>query len=133
MIRVLIADDQPLVRSGLRSILDREEDIKVVDEVGNGLDAVHSAVRTRPDVVLMDVRMPTMDGLTATEQILNGTGAAPRVIILTTFDLDEYIHAGLRAGACGFILKDTEPDALVRAVRTPSTGTPCSPLQLLVG
>ncbi len=122
MIRVLIADDQALVRRGLRSILEREEDIKVVDEVGNGLDAVHSASRLRPDVVLMDVRMPVMDGLTATEQILSGPGAAHRVIILTTFDVDEYIHAGLRAGACGFLLKDTEPDALVRAVRSAFDG-----------
>lgn len=122
MIGVLIADDQPLVRSGLRTILDRETDVEVVAEAGTGLEAVAEAHRTRPDVVLMDIRMPGMDGLSATERLVGGPEPVPRVIILTTFDLDEYVHAGLRAGACGFILKDSEPEVLVRAVRAAAEG-----------
>ncbi len=128
MIRVLIADDQPLIRSGLRSVLEREPDIEVVAEAGDGHAAVAGAQKSRPDVVLMDIRMPGMDGLTATTRILqpapypDATAPRPKIIILTTFELDEYIHAGLKAGASGFILKDTEPEALVDAVRAAHEG-----------
>ncbi|MDQ6873743.1 MAG: response regulator transcription factor [Actinomycetota bacterium] len=128
MIRVLIADDQPLIRSGLRSILEREPDIEVVAEACDGTTAVASARQSRPDVVLMDIRMPGMDGVTATTRILEheahhpATAPPPKIIILTTFELDEYIHAGLKAGASGFILKDTEPLALVQAVRAAHDG-----------
>ncbi len=127
MIRIVIADDQPLIRSGLRSILERESDLAVVAEAGDGATAVTSARQHRPDVVLMDIRMPGMDGLTATTKILV-TGpqplaaSPPKIIILTTFELDEYIHAGLKAGASGFILKDAEPQALVDAVRAAHNG-----------
>lgn len=127
MIRVLIADDQPLIRQGLRAILEREPDIDVVGEAGDGIAAVAGALQCRPDVVLMDIRMPGMDGVTATSRILHGPdqhaiAPPPKIIILTTFELDEYIHAGLKAGACGFILKDTEPEALVHAVRAAHAG-----------
>lgn len=127
MIRIVIADDQPLIRSGLRSILERESDLAVVAEASDGAAAVTSACQHRPDVVLMDIRMPGMDGLTATTRILKTgphplAGSPPKIIILTTFELDEYIHAGLKAGASGFILKDAEPQALVHAVRAAHNG-----------
>ncbi len=128
MIRLIIADDQPLIRSGLRSILEREADIEVVAEVCDGTEAVASARQHQPDVVLMDIRMPGTDGLTATTKILQGEPnrpvppRLPKIIILTTFELDEYIHAGLKAGASGFILKDAEPSALVQAVRAAHEG-----------
>ncbi len=122
MIRVLIADDQPLIRSGLRSILEREDDIEIVGEAADGTQAVSLTRATEPDIVLMDIRMPVSDGLSATRQILQSPNSPSRVIILTTFDLDEYIHAGLRAGAGGFILKDSDPAAVVAAVRAVHDG-----------
>jgi DNA-binding NarL/FixJ family response regulator len=123
VIRVLIADDQALVRAGFRSLLDRAEDIEVVGEAVDGVDAVAQAARLRPDVVLMDVRMPLLDGIAATERIVADPGlAATHVIVVTTFELDEYIHRALRAGASGFLLKDLDPDELRRAVRVVAAG-----------
>ncbi|MGW9303440.1 MULTISPECIES: response regulator transcription factor [Streptomyces] len=120
-LRVLLADDQTLVRTGFRLIL-RADGIDVVAEATNGAEAVDAVRRTRPDVVLMDVRMPEMDGLEATRRILTGTADAPRVIILTTFDLDRYVYAALSAGASGFLLKDVTPEQLTAAIRTVRTG-----------
>ncbi|MFC8537495.1 response regulator [Streptomyces sp. NPDC057249] len=120
-LRVLVADDQTLVRTGFRLIL-RADGIDVVAEAANGAEAVESVRRTRPDVVLMDVRMPEMDGLEATRRILTGAPDGPRVIILTTFDLDRYVYAALSAGASGFLLKDVTPEQLTAAVRTVRTG-----------
>ncbi|MGW2474028.1 response regulator [Streptomyces sp. NPDC001665] len=119
--RVLIADDQTLVRTGFRLILGADG-IDVVAEAVNGAEAVDAVRRTRPDVVLMDVRMPEMDGLEATRRILTGDAEQPRVIILTTFDLDRYVYAALSAGASGFLLKDVTPEQLTAAVRTVRTG-----------
>lgn len=121
MINILIADDQAMVRSGLRLILETEADLTVVAEAENGEEAVRLARREKPNVVLMDVRMPVMDGLEATRQI---TAADPgtRVIVLTTFDLDDYVYGALRAGASGFLLKDAEGDQLVEAVRVIASG-----------
>ncbi|MGA5200850.1 response regulator [Streptomyces variegatus] len=120
-LRVLLADDQTLVRTGFRLILGADG-IDVVAEAANGTEAVEAARRTRPDVVLMDVRMPEMDGLEATRRILTGAPDTPRVIILTTFDLDRYVYAALSAGASGFLLKDVTPERLTAAVRTVRTG-----------
>jgi len=120
-IRVLIADDQALVRTGFRMILDAEPGIEVVGEAANGEQAVHSAGRLEPDVVLMDVRMPELDGIEATRR-LRANGSAARVLVLTTFDLDEYVYEALRAGASGFLLKDTPAEALVDAVRVIAEG-----------
>ncbi|MGC5307465.1 response regulator [Micromonospora zamorensis] len=120
MIRLLLVDDQTLVRAGFRSILDGEDGIEVVGEAADGAEAVRLAVRLRPDVVLIDIRMPVLDGLAATGQIIAGTDA--RVIILTTFDLDEYVYGALRAGASGFLVKDTEPAELIHAVRVVARG-----------
>jgi DNA-binding NarL/FixJ family response regulator len=121
MTRVLIADDQPLVRVGLRKILDFEPDVEVVGEAGDGEDAVRQTGRSAPDVVLMDIRMPILDGIEATARI---TGAHPetRVLILTTFGLDGYVYAALRAGASGFMLKDAPPEEIVGAVRIVARG-----------
>ncbi len=119
-IRVLIADDQRLVRAGFRVLLEREPDLEVVGEADNGVDAVNSCVSLHPDVVLMDIRMPRLDGLRATRQVLSST--ATRVLILTTFDLDDYIYEALRAGASGFLLKDAPADQLVAAVRVVAAG-----------
>lgn len=121
MIQVLIADDQAMVRSGLRLILETENDIEVVAEAENGEEAVRLSRRERPDVVLMDVRMPVMDGLEATRQITSQVEET-RVIVLTTFDLDEYVYGALRAGASGFLLKDAEADQLVDAIRVIASG-----------
>ena len=121
MISVLIADDQAMVRSGLRLILESETDISVVAEAENGEEAVRVSRRERPDVVLMDVRMPVMDGLEATKQITQAL-ADTRVIVLTTFDLDDYVYGALRAGAGGFLLKDAQGDELVQAVRIIAAG-----------
>ncbi|MFC4071179.1 response regulator [Actinoplanes subglobosus] len=120
-IRVVLVDDQVLVRTGFRMILDETGDIEVVGEAGDGAAALEVTARTRPDVVLMDVRMPGVDGITATERI-RALSPAPKVIILTTFDLDDYLFAGLRAGASGFLLKDTLADDLIAAVRVVVTG-----------
>jgi DNA-binding NarL/FixJ family response regulator len=125
MIRVAVADDQALVRSGFTVLLGSADDIEVVGEAADGAEAVTLVERERTDVVLMDIRMPTMDGLEATRRILNGGGdtdLATRVLILTTFDLDEYVFEALRAGASGFLLKDTLPDELLAAVRVVAGG-----------
>ena len=120
-IRVVLVDDQALVRTGFRMILDETGDIEVVGEAGDGAAGVEVARQTKPDVVLVDVRMPGLDGIEATRR-LRGLAPAPRVIILTTFDLDEYVFAGLHAGASGFLLKDTLAADLVSAVRVVCTG-----------
>jgi DNA-binding NarL/FixJ family response regulator len=120
MIRVLLADDQALVRTGFRMILKAEPDLEVVGEAADGEQAVAAARRLAPDVVVMDVRMPNMDGLEATRRILAGDG--PRVLMLTTFDLDEYVYEALRAGASGFLLKDGPADQLVGAIRAVAAG-----------
>jgi DNA-binding NarL/FixJ family response regulator len=120
-IRVVIADDQALMRGGFRMILDAADDIEVVAEAIDGADAVRAFQRAHPDVVVMDVRMPTMDGIEATRRITRSDAAA-KVLILTTFDLDEYVYDALRAGASGFLLKDRPPEELVTAVRTVAAG-----------
>ncbi|MFN0282621.1 MAG: response regulator [Kineosporiaceae bacterium] len=120
-IRVLVADDQSMVRAGLRLLLSREEGIEVVAEAGNGRDAVAQAARFHPDVLLMDIRMPELDGLEATRRIL-AADASARVIVLTTFNLDEYVYEALRVGASGFVLKDDPPEQLIAAVRTVAAG-----------
>lgn len=120
-IRVLVADDQSLVRAGFRMLLSHESDIEVVAEASNGEEAVWHAGRVNPTVVLMDIRMPTLDGLEATRRIL-AANSAVRVLILTTFDLDEYIYEALSAGASGFVLKDDPPEQLIAAIRTVASG-----------
>ena len=123
-LRVVVADDQALVRTGFRMIL-MSEGIEVVAEANNGIEAVEAVRRTRPDVVLMDIRMPEMDGLEATRRIVGNASAdaeGPRVIILTTFDLDQYVYAALSAGASGFLLKDVSPEHLAGAVRMVRSG-----------
>jgi DNA-binding NarL/FixJ family response regulator len=122
MTSVLIADDQALVRGGFRMILESRDDIAVVGEAVDGVDALAAARRLRPDVVLMDIRMPKLDGIEATRQLLNDGGEHPRVLVLTTFDLDEYVYQAMRAGASGFLLKNVEPSELVRAVRVVAAG-----------
>ena len=124
MIRVLLVDDQALVRAGFRMILDAEPEMEVVGEAGDGREAIDQARLLRPEVVLMDIRMPELDGLEATRRILDGAeGAdAPRVLMLTTFDLDEYVYEALRAGASGFLLKDTPPEQLVAAIHVVAQG-----------
>jgi DNA-binding NarL/FixJ family response regulator len=123
VIRVLLADDQALVRAGFRALLDAQDDIEVVGEAGDGAAAVELALASRPDVVLMDVRMPGTDGLEATRRIIADPSlAATRVVILTTFDLDDYVFEALRAGASGFLLKDTEPVDLLAGVRAVARG-----------
>jgi DNA-binding NarL/FixJ family response regulator len=122
-IRVLVVDDQALVRYGLRLIIDAQPDLTVVGEAADGSDAVSLAHRLRPDLVLMDVRMPNMDGLEATRRIMKRPELnATRVLVLTTFDLDSYVYDALRAGASGFLLKDTPPEHLVDGIRTVAQG-----------
>jgi DNA-binding NarL/FixJ family response regulator len=120
-IRVLVADDQSMVRAGFRMLLAGEEDIDVVAEASNGLEAVEKAERFHPDVILMDIRMPELDGLEATRLIL-ATDNGARILVLTTFDLDEYVYEALRAGASGFVLKDDPPEQLLAAVRVVAGG-----------
>lgn len=121
MISVLLVDDQPLVRTGLRTLLEDEADITVVCDAADGEEAVRAVVALAPDVVLMDIRMPVLDGLEATRQIIAG-GSAAQVVILTTFDLDAYVFDALRAGASGFLLKDAPSEEIVRAVRIAAAG-----------
>ncbi|MBX6389289.1 MAG: response regulator transcription factor [Frankia sp.] len=120
-IRVLVADDQSMVRAGFRLLLAREPDIEVVAEASSGREAIRQAARHRPTVILMDIRMPDLDGLRATREILAANNEA-RVLVLTTFDLDEYIYEALRAGASGFVLKDDPPEQLLAAIRTVAAG-----------
>jgi DNA-binding NarL/FixJ family response regulator len=123
VIRILLADDQQLVRGGLRALLDAEADLEVVGEAGDGAEAAKLAAELRPDVVLMDIRMPGVDGLEATRTITADPELTDvRIVILTTFDLDEYVFEAIRVGAAGFLVKDTEPVDLIRAVRTVAGG-----------
>ncbi len=121
-IRVLLADDQEMVRAGLRLILAAEPDIEVVAETGDGHDAVATARRLHPDVTLMDIRMPQLDGIQATRQLLAATPPPTRVVVLTTFDIDSYVYEALRAGASGFLLKNASPERLVQAIRVVASG-----------
>ena len=120
-VRVLLADDQALVRDGFRSILDREADLDVVGEAADGVEALDLSTRLDPDVVLMDIRMPRMDGLEATRRLL-ARPEPPRVLVLTTFDRNDWVYEALRAGASGFLLKDVRGPQLVHAVRTVAAG-----------
>jgi DNA-binding NarL/FixJ family response regulator len=123
VIRVLVVDDQALVRGGFRVLVDSAPDLEVVGEASDGAQAVELAARRHPDVILMDIRMPVMDGLEATRQVLAAdTDDVVRVLILTTFDLDEYVFAALKAGASGFLLKDTPPEDLIAGIRTVAAG-----------
>ena len=120
-IRVLVADDQSMVRAGFRMLLSGQEDIEVVAEASNGLEAVEKADRFRPDVILMDIRMPELDGLEATRRIFAADDTT-RILVLTTFDLDEYVYEALRAGASGFVLKDDSPEQMIAAIHTVAEG-----------
>jgi DNA-binding NarL/FixJ family response regulator len=122
MIRVLIVDDQALVRAGFEVLIESAEDLEVVGAAANGAEAVAMAARSSPDVVLMDIRMPVMDGLEATSRILASGAAGTRVLMLTTFDLDEYVFGALQAGASGFLLKDTPPADLLAGIRVVAGG-----------
>jgi DNA-binding NarL/FixJ family response regulator len=122
MIRVLIADDQALMRGGLRMILEAQPDIEVVAEAADGREAIEAALLHRPDVVLMDIRMPGVNGIEATRELLEANAAAPRVLMLTTFDLDEYVYDALKAGASGFLLKNAPPAQLADGVRAIAAG-----------
>src|SRR3954447_4799413 len=115
---VVVVDDEPLIRSGLRAIINAESDLTVVGEAGDGAEVLPVVRRTRPDVVLMDVRMPAVDGIRATRLLLDGLDPAPRVLVVTTFENDDYVYDALRAGASGFLLKRTPPDDIVQAIRT---------------
>lgn len=120
-VRVLLVDDEPLIRTGLRTIIDAEPDLEVVGEAGDGIAAVAAVRREKPDVVLMDVRMPTVDGIAATERIV-GAPDAPRVVVVTTFENDEYVYGALRVGASGFLLKRARPDEIIDAIRLVARG-----------
>ena len=122
MIRILLADDQALVREGFRALIDREPDMNVVGEAADGAEAVHLARQFQPDVVLMDIRMPGTDGLEATRRLLSAETSGVRVLILTTFDQDDYVYEALRSGASGFLLKDVRQDQLIDAIRTVAGG-----------
>jgi DNA-binding NarL/FixJ family response regulator len=117
-ISVVVVDDEPLIRSGLRAIIDAEADLRVVGEAGDGAEVLSVVRRTQPDVVLMDVRMPAVDGIQATRLLLDGLDPAPRVLVVTTFENDDYVYDALRAGASGFLLKRTPPDDIIAAIRT---------------
>jgi len=119
---VLIVDDQALVRAGFRMILEAEADLEVVGEAANGREAVEVARKLKPDVILMDVRMPEIDGIEATKRLLGEDGAQTKVVMLTTFDMDEYVYEALRAGASGFLLKDVPPEQLVDGIRAVASG-----------
>jgi len=121
-ITVLVADDEPLVRSGLRAILESEDDLTVVGEVADGADVPAAVGRLRPDVVLMDVRMPRIDGIEATRRLLAGAGPHPKVLVVTTFENDEYVYAAMHAGASGFLLKRAPSEQIVHAIRTTAAG-----------
>ena len=121
-VKVLIVDDQSLVRAGFRMILDAESDIEVIGEAADGREAIEAVASTTPDVILMDIRMPNLDGLEATRRIVDERPDGPRVLMLTTFDLDEYVYEALRAGASGFLLKDTPPEQLVDAIHVIARG-----------
>jgi DNA-binding NarL/FixJ family response regulator len=121
-VSILIADDQQLVRSGFRMILESEEDMKVVAEAADGQEAVSTARRLKPDVALMDLRMPVMDGIAATAEVVTDAAVPTRVLVVTTFDTDEHVYAALRAGASGFMLKDAPPEELAAAVRVIAKG-----------
>lgn len=121
-VRIVLADDQPLVRAGLRKVFEADPELEVVAEVEDGLGAVSAAQRQRPDVVVMDIRMPSVDGLEATRRLMARVERPPRVLILTTFGLDEYVFEALRAGASGFLLKDAPPEQLIAAVHTLARG-----------
>jgi DNA-binding NarL/FixJ family response regulator len=122
MIRVLVVDDEALIRSGLVLILGAESDMQVAGEASDGGSALALTAQLRPDVVLMDIRMPVLDGLEATRRVVDATAGATRVIILTTFDLDEYLYRAIRAGASGFLLKDSSPTELAHAIRVVASG-----------
>ena len=119
---IAIADDQPLVRAGLRMIIEAAAEMQVVAEASDGREAIDAARRAHPDVMLMDVRMPVLDGIEATRQITSSSNQHPRVVILTTFDLDEYVYGALQAGASGFLLKDVSPEQLIDGIRTVAGG-----------
>jgi DNA-binding NarL/FixJ family response regulator len=119
---ILIVDDQALVRAGFRMILEAEEDMEVVGEAANGREAIAEARRAKPDVILMDVRMPEIDGIEATRRLLDSEDSASKVVMLTTFDMDEYVYDALRAGASGFLLKDVPPEQLVAGIRAVASG-----------
>ncbi|HET8894339.1 MAG TPA: response regulator transcription factor [Gaiellaceae bacterium] len=121
MIRVLVADDQPLVRSGFRMVIDERDDLELVGEAGDGAEVIELARELDPDVILMDVRMPNLDGVEATRRLVEARTRA-RILVLTTFDLDEYVYAAIQAGASGFLLKDVEPAELVDAIRVVAAG-----------
>ncbi|MDP8908074.1 MAG: response regulator transcription factor [Chloroflexota bacterium] len=121
MIKTLVVDDQALVRGGLCAMLEAKDDIDVVGEAADGIEAVEQSRLRRPDVVLMDIRMPRMDGIEATRRLMAGA-QAPKVLILTTFDIDEYVYEAMRAGAAGFLLKDTPPSTLAEGIRTVTAG-----------
>ena len=122
MISVLLADDDELTRTGLRLIIESDRDLTVLGEAGDGQEAVHLARALRPDVVVMDIRMPAVDGLEATRRIVEGAGEGPRVLILTTFELDEYVFGALRAGASGFLLKRSSPEVLIEGIKVVAAG-----------
>jgi DNA-binding NarL/FixJ family response regulator len=122
MTTIAIVDDQTLVRSGLRSILEKQPDFEIVGEAGDGAAAIEICRVLRPDIVLMDIRMPGLDGLEATRQLLAGPSPAPCILVITTFDLDEYVYKALKAGASGFLLKDASPEQLVAAIRAVAAG-----------
>lgn len=122
MTAILIVDDDPLVRMGLKAILDTEPDMSVVGEAGDGVEAIRMVDELRPDVVIMDIRMPNLDGLAATRQITSAGDEGPRVLVLTTFEIDEYVYEALQAGATGFVLKRVPPTELIEAVRVVASG-----------